>query len=378
MVFLWNFRRIGGKFGSIRDLLFFLILSPMSKLSSKAHTRVSLKDIAARAQVSIGSVSSVLNNRHLERRIPQETAQKIRDTAAKLGYLPNISARRLRSSEGVKNALVLALITSFEAPITLVNHFVAALHREIEGVGKAKNQSLSLLIEMFNAGRLKEMPGLLSGDHFNAAIILNTIAEDDDFLARTHLPFPVVLVNRSIAGYPCVVEHEGTGARAAELLVRRKRKRLAVIHGSPLTQSTENRVNGFQRRSTELLGIPAEEIIAEKLSGDTAYDAVKFYLAHKGIPFDGLYAASDALALGAYRAIREQGLKIPHDVAVLGVGDYEISRYFDPPLACVGVSHTELAQTVIHLLMTQLRSSPSIKRISLPLHEVLGGSYSAS
>ena len=350
----------------------------MSKSSSKTYGRVSLKDIAVEAQVSVGSVSSVLNNRHVERRIPQETAQKIRDTAAKLGYLPNISARRLRSSEGVKNALVLALVTSFEAPITLVNHFVAALHQEIEGAGKARNQSLSLLIEMFTAGRLKEMPGLLSGDHFNAAIILNTVAEDDHFLARTHLPYPVVLVNRSIAGYPCVVEHERTGARAAELLVKRKRKRLAVLHGSPLTQSTENRVNGFQRRSNELLGVPAEEIVAGKLSGDAAYDAMKRYLAHTRMPFDGLYAASDALALGAYRAIREKGLNIPRDVAVVGVGDYEMAAYFDPPLACVGVSHAELAQTVIHLLMTQLSSEKSTEQISLPLHEVLRGSVTTA
>ncbi len=104
---------------------------PKSVRKSSAR-RINLKDIANEAGVSVGSVSSVLNNRHLERRIPHETAQKIRETAAKLGYLPNISARRLRSSEGAKNSVLLALVTSFEAPIPLVNHFVAALHKEAE------------------------------------------------------------------------------------------------------------------------------------------------------------------------------------------------------------------------------------------------------
>jgi LacI family transcriptional regulator len=90
----------------------------------RAPRRVNISDIAAAAGVSVGSVSSVLNNRHLERRISEETAQKIRETVVRMGYIPNISARRLRCDTNAKSNVLIALVTSYEAPIPLLNHFV--------------------------------------------------------------------------------------------------------------------------------------------------------------------------------------------------------------------------------------------------------------
>jgi LacI family transcriptional regulator len=89
----------------------------MPKSAGKSQVRATVRGIAHAAGVSIGSVSSVLNNRHVERRISPETVERIRAAAAELGYLPNISARRLRRGGQVKNNVVLALVTSFEAPI---------------------------------------------------------------------------------------------------------------------------------------------------------------------------------------------------------------------------------------------------------------------
>ncbi len=334
--------------------MFSLLGYRMAKSIRKKVGRVSLHDIAAYAGVSVGSVSSVLNNRHLERRIPHDTAEKIRKAASKLGYLPNISARRLRSSAGVKNSVLLALITSFEAPIPLINHFISALHREAEAADVSRaDYSFSLMIEMFSAGRLREMPGLLTGDHFNAAIVLNTTAEDDQFLTRSHLPYPVVLINRSIPGYPSVIEKESGGTRPAEIFARKKRTRFAVLHGSPLTQITKSRVDSFMRRTREIIGKPATEIMADKLSEEGAYQAMNRYLRGKE-RCDALYAVSDALAVGAYRAIKEHGLTIPGDIAVLGVGDYEIAPFFDPPLSCVGVSHQQMAELASRQLIKQL------------------------
>ena len=351
------------------------IFEPVGKTKStkKPRGRATVRGIAAAAGVSIGSVSSVLNNRHVERRIAPETVEKIRAAAAGLGYLPNISAKRLRS--GGKNNVVLALVTSFEAPIPLVNHFIIAL-RAAMAAGKFPQAegAFSVMIEMFPAGRLHELPGLLTGDHFNAAILLNTTAEDDAFLNRSPLPYPVVLVNRLIAGYAAVVEAPETGSRAAEILIRAKRSRLAVLHGSPLTQTTRARVNGFMHRGAELLGCPAHEVMAGKLSETAGYDAMRAFL-KRGPEIDGLYAVSDALALGAYRALKEHGLKIPADVAVVGVGDYEISPFFDPPLTSVGVSHQALAEEASRLLLQQLGGDGAARpTVTVPLAETLRGS----
>src|SRR5438093_127318 len=117
--------------------------------NSKFDSHVTVSKVAEQAGVSIGSVSSVLNNRHLERRIPLATAQKIREVAARLGYLPNIGARRLRSPAGVKNSLVLAFITSYEAPLGLVGDLIYELRQSVSDGSSNAGRSFSVVIEMF-------------------------------------------------------------------------------------------------------------------------------------------------------------------------------------------------------------------------------------
>jgi len=337
--------------------------------------RVTVENIAQAAGVSIGAVSSVLNNRHLERRISTATVQKIRRAALDLGYLPNISARRLRSRASLRNSIVLGLVTSFEAPIPLINHFILALRRATaEQSGPLANSDVSVTVEMFAAGHLRDLPGILTGDHFNAAIILNTTAEDDLFLQRSHLPYPTVLVNRWVPGYAAVFEDSIAGSRAATLLIEARRTRLAVLHGSPLTRITQSRVDSFLRHAAASLGKQAAEIATDKLSESGGYAAMCEFLANGGC-VDGLYAASDALALGAYKALKEHHLKIPHDVAVLGVGDYDIAPFFDPPLSSVGVHHRGMADKAAELLLDQL-ARPEVPRqqIALPVVELLRAS----
>jgi len=337
--------------------------------------QITVRNLAEAAGVSIGAVSSVLNNRHVERRISEETVEKVKAAAARLGYLPNIGARRLRTGASARPTIVLALITSYEAPLSLVNHFVTGL-REAAGSAPEGTEGVSykLLIEMFAAGKLRELPGLLSGDHFNAAIITNTTTEDDDFLARTQLPYPSVIVNRRIPGYPGVVERAGGGARAAEILVKMKRRKLAVVHGSPLTQITRARVDEFIEAALRMTGVAPTEIVASHLSEEAAAAAVALAL-KKERAIDGLYAVTDGKALGAYHAIEESGLSIPADIAVIGVGDYAISRFFSPPLSCVGVAHSELGRVAAQLLMRRLRNvGQSDDRIELNFEEHLRAS----
>ena len=316
--------------------------------------RVTVQDIAEAANVSIGTVSTVLQNRHVERRIPLQTVTRIRETAAALGYLPNINARRLRSLKSEKNNVILALLTSFEAPLNLVTQFLSELRKAAEESPQAKNGiSFSMVIELFPAGKLSEMPGLLTGDHCNAAIIKNTTSEDDNFLACNHPPFPVVLVNRLVQGYTSVLSQPGSGKRALEILAQARCKKSAVLRGNPMTQSTQRRVEAFSRASTELFGYTTQEIIANNLSEKDGYIAMKDFL-RGGKKCDGLYAVSDALCMGACLAIREAGLRIPKDIAVVGVGDYEYADFFEPSLTTVGARHDLLAKKSSQLLVHHL------------------------
>lgn len=340
------------------------LLQYMKTTPPKRTARVTVREIAQLAGVTIGTVSTVLTNRHVERRIPMKTVEKVRATASHLGYLPDLGARRLRNGNSRKHEIVIAFVTSFEAPLGVVNQFLSALHRAATADADSPHgRTFSLLIEMFAADQLSELRGLLTGDHFNAALIANTTLEDDIFLERNHLPFPAVLINRSVPGYSCVDEDPSCGSQAAELLIRMKRTRLAVLHGRPLTYTPRTRVDSFLAATNRLSGRSATVIEADTLSEAGAHAAMtKFYATHGEI--DGLYTVTDSLALGAYSAIKKRGLKIPDDVSVVGVGDYETAPYFDPPLTCVGVSRDEIGERASQLLL-HLLDHPGSK----PAHE---------
>ena len=334
--------------------------------------RVTVRSIARRAGVSIGAVSSVLNNHHEKRRIAADTVRRIRAAVAELGYLPNINARRLRGGSEAQNTIMIAIITSFQAPLPVINHFILALREAAaEEADNPRHPLFSLVIEMFNAGKLHELPGLLTGEHFNAAILTNTTAEDDRFLRDHVLPYPVVLVNRTVQDYPSVIEDPKSGHKAAAILMQIERRKLGVLYGQPLTQTTQRRVESFLQ-AVRAAGLPpAGEIVASGLNEEAARAAMAQFLA-RGIPLDGLYAVTDGLALGAFQAIKRAGKTIPGDIAVVGIGDYEISPFFDPPLSSVGVSHSELAHAAARMLLRRIGvAKRGLLRLTVPVVERL-------
>ena len=166
---------------------------------------VTVRSIALHVGVSPATVSTVLANRHEERRLAPATVERIRRAVRELGYVPNIAGRRLRAHDPGVRQIDLAILTTFEAPLFLVSRALRQLQRMADArTGPGRKFSVS--IDMFHAGRLHEMPGLLNASRFNGVIITNTLPDDDAFLATTTLPYAVVVLGRRITNYWCVLE----------------------------------------------------------------------------------------------------------------------------------------------------------------------------
>ena len=235
---------------------------------------ITIAMLAHRIGVSVATVSSVLNNRYKQRRISPKTVRKVQEAAVEAGYLPNVAARRLRS--GYSNQyLVLAAITSYQAPLPLVSGTITALHRLLSEE-KYRNIHSMVTVEMFDAGKLSELPGLLDGSRFNGAIIANTIAEDDTFLATNQFSIPVVLMGRNIPNYSSVrASAEKTGQQAADILISAESRQPAVLYAKLLTQTTSGRLKGFTKRISELLGKEPVEMVADGFGEKDGYKAVQ-------------------------------------------------------------------------------------------------------
>jgi LacI family transcriptional regulator len=330
-------------------------------MKSATKPPVTIYEIAQHVGVSAAAVSTVLSNRHVERRIAPATVERVRAAAQALGYLPNMAGRRLRAHKAATRQIDLAILTSFEAPLPLVGQALHALQRAVE-VQSTADTRYAVAIEMFHAGRIRDKAGLLDAHRYHGVIITNTLPEDDRFLAEAILPYPAVILGRRIAGRCCVLEApEFVGRRSAEILLDAGCRQPAVLHGRLLTHTTGDRLAAFCRTIRERSGREPAVLVSEGLQPPQGAAALEQFFA-KGGKADGLFAVTDSLAIGAYQVIRHRSRRIPEDVAVVGVGDYELAEYFDPPLTTVAGANEAMVAEAVPLLFRLLRGEADVPR----------------
>lgn len=310
--------------------------------------------IAEYVGVSAAAVSTVLANRHEERRLAPETVERIRRAVRELGYVPNMAGRRLRAQSTATRQIDLAILTSFEAPLPLVSKALGALQQAVDAQA-SKQTRYAVAIEMFHAGRLKEKPGLLDAHRYHGVILTNTAPADDAFLADARLPYAVVVLGRRIPNHWCVLETPGfVGQRSADVLLDAGCRHPAVLHGRMLTQATAERVNAFVRAIEGRGGEPPVVIASDGLAPASGAAALRAFFAGGG-KCDGIFTVTDSLAVGAYHAIQQSGRRIPDDVAVVGVGDYDLAEFFTPPLSTVAGANEAMVAEAVPALFRLLR-----------------------
>lgn len=322
---------------------------------------VTVYQIATHLGISPATVSSVLANRHVERRIATRTAEKVREAARSLGYVPNMAGRRLGSHRATTRQFDLAVMTSFEAPLSLVGQLLHELQSAVDE-HTTRDTRYAVSIEMFHAGQLGSKPALLDANRYHGVIVTNTLPEDDLFLTQASLPYPVVILGRRVPGYHCVLEAPSfVGQQSAGILYAAGCRNLAVMHGKRLTQTTSDRVEAFKSRARALCGKAPVILTCPGLNPSDAAVALRTYRSRKN-PLDGLFAVTDGLALGAYQELKKMGHKIPENVAVVGVGDNEVSEYFDPPLTTVAGANDAMVAEAVPLLFNLLQGDQNTPR----------------
>jgi LacI family transcriptional regulator len=331
---------------------------PSKPTSTRA---VTIYEIAKYVGMSTAAVSTALSNRGKERRLAPATVLMILEAARKLGYVPNMAGRRLRAHKAATRQFDLAILTSFEAPLPLVEKALHALQRAVDAQ-RSDHTRYAIAIEMFHGGRLRDSAGLLDANRYHGVIITNTLPDDDLFLAKARLPYSVVVLGRRIPSHHCVLEAPHfVGRRAAEILLEAGSRYPVLLNSSRLTHTTADRRAAFMQTVKERIGKAPEVLISQGLQPSQGRAAVEAYLA-SGCKIDGLFSVNDSLALGAYQAIKHFGRHVPDDVAVVGVGDYELAEFFDPPLSTVAGANEAMVAEAVPILFRLLRGENEISR----------------
>ncbi len=325
----------------------------MVTMSASAGTpRATMADVARAADVSVMTVSNVVNDRAA--RVSDETRARVLAAIDALGYQVNVAARQLR--QGRTGVIALA-VPDFSAPYygelatRLADRLAASgLRLVVERTGGALSDELALL----ERSRLSAYDGL----------IMSLTRADADDLAEAHATRPVVALGERgmSAGVDHVAMDNVGGARlATEHLLARGARRIAVVGGS--LKDGESMSASRTRGHVEALaaaGLAPEPSLVIEGGVDLAagYAAVT-RLADAGVGFDAVLALTDTAALGALAGLSQRGLSVPGDVQVVGWDNTESGAYGVPTLTSVDPDNERLAAEAVRLLLARLDGAAS-------------------
>jgi LacI family transcriptional regulator len=317
-------------------------------------------DVARLAGVSQPTVSRALrNNPH----VSPATIERVRAAALKLNYVPTQSGRALVTRRTNRIAVVAADINNAFYPA-----LVGPIHDVLCSVG------YRTVLVSDTAAAPVEITELLDGSIDGA--ILTTCRADSTLpasLARHGIP--VVLLNREVRGAPtdcCAFDNAAGGAAVARLLVELGHRRIATLCGPRDTSTGRDRESGFR---TELrqhgVSLDRAFVLHAEFSYDDGHAGFRALMS-KQQPPTAVFCANDTIALGALNAARLLGVRIPHDVSIVGFDDIPIAHWEAFSLTTVRGDLQRMAVTGARLMLDRIRHpGGSLKRIRISPEVVL-------
>jgi len=329
---------------------------------------VRLRDVADHAGVSVKTVSNVV---HGHPAVSRPMRAKVQASIEALGYVPNISARSLRTG---RSGLIGLAVPGLSDP-----YFCSVASAVIDA---AAARGLSVLVEQTDGEFQRENEVLLGRrPTIVDGLIFSPISVTQAALDEASPAVPLVLLGEHLVASQrsrVAVDNVAASAQAVGHLLGLGRRRIAAVgakRGSTAA-TAELRLAGYHRALTEA-GVQPDEALEvptdhfTRAAGARAVDS----LVASGTAFDALFCFNDLLALGALEALRRHRLAVPEDVAVVGFDDIEEGRHSDPALTTVAPDLTRLAAAAVESIVRRLdEQSPDGESIVVPHHLVVRAS----
>ncbi|KQM68195.1 LacI family transcriptional regulator [Sphingomonas sp. Leaf17] len=332
----------------------------------------SLADLARAAGTSVSTASRALSG-HAS--VNEQTRARIRSLADAHGFQPNQLARNLRLQRTQSIGLVLPL--GHEAGQHLSDPFFLSLLGHLADGLTARGYDLMLsrviptdsdwLDRLVDSGRIDGL--ILIGQSDQGAVI--------DRVAARYAP--IVVWGADLPGQRYLTvgsDNRLGGARAAQHLIAIGRRRLLYLGNASAPEFAE-RLAGFETVVGAALAAGGSGVTGTTLdlhmTPDAAYAAIAAYLADHPAP-DAIFAASDVVAMSALRALRERGLRVPQDVAVVGYDDVTLAAHTTPGLTTIRQDLVTGAAALIDILFRRIAGEPAESRRLDPQLIVRGSS----
>lgn len=339
----------------------------LATVSEREKARMQMADIARLAGVSVSTVSRALNGSSL---VNAETRQRVSDLARSLNYSINIGAKNLRLKQNKTIAVVVPYDTAARQHLS-DPFFLSMLGSLADALTE---RGSDMLVSRVDADRLDLVAALFDSGRAAGIILIGQWRHHDQLneLARRRVPM-VVWGAKLPHQFYCTVGSDNVegGRLATRHLLDQGRRRIVFLGDRNLPEVTRrfegysDALDGANLKQESQLVIPADFTAGGGTRAVT--DLVK-----RGVRFDAIFAASDLLAMTAINVLRQTGIHVPHDVAVVGYDDIELASHIHPPLTTVRQPIDVAGRTLVDLC-ARIVAGESVQSVLLPTQLVVRG-----
>ena len=305
---------------------------------------ITLKAVAQHLGLTPGTVSAVLNDSPSARSIPQETKNRIHAAAKELDYRPNFFARTLRN----KRTYTIGVIAE-----EIGDSYSSAIISGIEQYLRQRNYFFLTVVHRHDPVLLSRYSQMLSERGVEGIITVDTTVNDVPLL-----PTVAVAGHKKLKGVTNIVlDHEHAAVLALNHLKELGHKHVAFMKGNPISSDSKERWDAIACVAARIgLNIDLEltvQIDADDPTPMLGYPFTKQLLARQK-PFTALFAYNDISAIGAIRAIQEQGLRVPQDISVIGFDDIPGAAFNNPSLTTVRQPLNRMGEVAAQSLLERI------------------------
>jgi DNA-binding LacI/PurR family transcriptional regulator len=315
----------------------------------RVTTRPTLEQVGELAGVSRATVSRVING---SPKVSPAARAAVEEAIATLGYSPNRAARSLVT----RRTDAIALVVCEPEARVFAEPFFAAVVRGISAAAADVDKALVLVIASDERERNRARR-YLNPDHVDGAVLMSLHGDDPLPAQLEEAGVPTVLVGRPMGDpdVPYVDADNRGGARlAVEYLLGLGRREIATITGPSSMCAGVDRYDGYtDALAAAGLGAPPELVEVGDFGEESGYRGM-WRLLERRPSLDAVFAASDLMASGALRALRDAGRNVPGDVAVVGFDDFPLAAHIVPSLTTVRQPLDDMTNATFEILMRRI------------------------
>lgn len=321
--------------------------------------KVTIKDVAREAGVSISTVSNAMNGVDVLR---PETKAHILEVAERLHYIPNLNGRNLKSSE-----------------TKAIGFFISSMKGEFFGtVADAMYltcESYGYELNIFITRDSNSIMNCILGKRIDGAIVLHPDFTDEHIGTLLRYNVPTVFLDREVSERilsSVVFDSYYAGKLAADYLIEKGHRTFGFIRGPKENYDSTCREKGF-RETILNAGYEWKEqyIWNGEFHQEATYQSISTYLKQSRELPDAIFASNDYSAIGCMEALLAEGYHIPKEISIIGCDDISISSLFKPKLTTIQTSYDQIGQKAVQELIQLIRKEKTgfVYRISSSIIE---------